>query len=133
MMLCTLSGTKCSFKNFSDRKIRFLDRYKYPKKTFFEFFFRFFCVFVTVPNAKKCYFWDFWYRWVVLFRVWDRYKDTEKSKKIFKKIFFWIFIPKTLFFDLKNFWSCIWYLVLPSKKYFFKTMVVPGTKFGVFR
>jgi hypothetical protein len=32
----------------------YLDRYKYPKKTFFEFFFiRFLGVFVPVPNAKK--------------------------------------------------------------------------------
>jgi hypothetical protein len=34
-------GTKCSqkiFQNFLGPKIRYLDRYKYPKKTFFEFF-----------------------------------------------------------------------------------------------
>jgi hypothetical protein len=35
-----------------------MDRYKYPKKPFFEFLHRFLGVFVPVPKAKKWYFLD---------------------------------------------------------------------------
>jgi hypothetical protein len=111
-------------------KIRYLDRYKYPKKTCFEIFHRFLRDFLPVPNAKKWYFSDL----VPVLKVNSEYLKNKKfnfsyfvrllnpkittfspfipvqslqkiEEKIIQKKFFSDICtgPNTLFLDLKNF------------------------------
>jgi hypothetical protein len=135
-------------QNFSGPKIRSLDRYKYPKKYFFEF--------GGLCTDTKC-------EKVVLFG----FSTGNKSEKLkcyttnilnsplvpvlnpksttfshlvpvqrspnSKKYFFDICIgPNTLFLDLKKFgaaFGTLYYL----QNFFLQTKIIPGTKHGVFR
>jgi hypothetical protein len=135
-------------KNFLGPKIRYLDRYKYPKKYFFEFFSSIFWGLCTGTKCEK----------VVLFGISTGTKseklnfyslnilnsllvlvlnpksttfsplqrpDTKtprNRRKKFKKRFFWVYLLVQLpyFWNFEKFWSCIWYLVLLSKNFIFK-------------
>jgi hypothetical protein len=115
-------------KIFLGPRIRYLDRYKYPKKTIFEFFPTIFDFKVPVPKAKKWYFSDlvlkvnsdYLKNKNLIFRLWYRYLKVRNCRKKFKKSFLWVFIPIQIpYFWIQKlfekFTGCIWYLVLPLK------------------
>jgi hypothetical protein len=144
-----LPGTKCSSKIFQKffRKLRDLDQYKYPKKHLLNFFFDFSGSLYRYQRSKiKFLFFNILNSHLVpvlnpksttFSHLVPVQRPQEVDEKQSKNIFFGhlyrskylIFGPKKL---LKNFGAAFgtWYYL---QKIFFKTMVVPGTKYGVFR
>jgi hypothetical protein len=108
-------------QNFSRPKIRYLDRYKYPKKTFFEFFSSISWGLSTGTNGEKVVLFGFSTgnkseKIKFLFYKYSKFtflksttfsplvpvqRPQEIDEKNSKKVFFWVFLP----LQIPYFWA----------------------------